>query len=321
VGVDDLNMAGTDVCVVVVHYGSVDITSRCIKSLARLKPHLRLYVVNNGSIAEAESLERVIARYPDLAAEVLHQDSNRGFAAGCNAGIRRALESGATHLWLLNNDAEAAADSLLHLLSFSRENPAAVIGSTVVEADRPGIIQCAGGVAYSPATTIIHTAHTGQSSRKAASLPEPKIDYIYGASLFVSADLFQELGFLDERYFLYYEELDICRRALAKGYVLKWCRGSVVRHHGGQATGTRTGDTARLSGTAAFHESRSLVLFTCRHHPVWLPAVLVMRLFARTALLFVRGQSAQAGAALRGIFSGCSECLSRLIKGRESGVS
>lgn len=291
-------------CVITVHYGDPEVTKRCLNSLARLTVQPYVVVSNNDSAQCADIIRDHIQALGDsIRAEVIQNRENRGFAAGCNTGVRRAQELDADYVWLLNNDAEAEASSLEALLACAAKTPKAIIGSTVVEMDRPGIIQVAGGVQYNPWTTVIKPAHIGRRRDEIDTLPELPIHYIFGASMFIPTRLFHDIGLMDEAYFLYYEELDLCTRAARHDWHLTWCKQSIVIHQGGASTCSP--DTKqRQSNVSAFHESRSTMLFTRKQHPNTVMIATLVRLFGKALKLATRKEWDLFPPTFQGLLSG-----------------
>ncbi len=235
---------------------------------------------------------------------MLQNPRNNGFAAGCNLGIAAALDRNAQFVWLLNNDAQICPGAYEALKECAAERPRAIIGATVVDAENRTHIQAAGGVRYCPATTWMTPAHAGEPLEATPQLSEPRMDYIYGASVFLPAAFFRAHEGLDEMVFLYFEELDLCRRAMSEGYALHWCRRCVVLHQGGAATGVTTGRVDTSNAIACFHETRSSVLFTRKHYPWLLPVVLLVRTLGKSCFLAWRRQWALIPSVFRGALQG-----------------
>ena len=215
--------------------------------------------------------------------------ANRGFAAGLNPAIRAALAAGCDFVWLLNNDAYAHPAALRRLLAQARAEPGAgIIGSTVVYQGRRGEVQCAGGCRYHPVSTVFRPCLGGLTLRQAVTSGEaPRLDYVHGASLFVRSDVFRQVGLLNEDFFLFYEELDLCRRARALGFDLAWARRSVVFHQG-SASLPRAERASDARSLTQYHENLSTLLYTARHHPRLLPAALLCRFLGKLACLGAR---------------------------------
>jgi Predicted glycosyltransferases len=295
----------TATCIVLVHYGDPEITKRCLDSLTRLTVTPHVVISNNDSEACGRLLrDHVKALGSSIRAEVVQNPGNKGFAAGCNVGIRRALDMGADHVWLLNNDTEVEPEALEALSRYAATNPQAIIGSTVVEMHAPEVVQVAGGVTYNAWTTVIAPAHAGRDRADAQILEPPQMDYVYGASFFIPIQCVEDIGGLDETFFLYYEELDYCTRAKKAGYRLAWCRESVVQHQGGAAAGSKTGERETPSRLAAYHESRSVILFTRKHHRGKLLPVLLGRILGKLLFLTIRRQWGLFHPTIAGLSNG-----------------
>lgn len=306
---------------ILVHYGDVGTTARCLDGLAEQGPNLSVIVSNNGPREAAEALFRhAETLWPDDAVRLImpggpkqespspvtlvHNGENRGFAAGCNAGIRLALaRKDARHVWLINNDARPDPGALTALVREAESHPRHLLGATVL-AGNGDRLQLAGGAAYYPATTRMVPQHAGATWTDVPGLAEPRLDYVYGASLFAPVTLYREVGLLDETFFLFCEELDLCARARKAGYELGWCRGCVVHHAVSAAIGQPGQATPEQARLAAFHEARSVILFTRKHHPRLLPFALAARTMGKLTALLARGKWECMGPSLSGLASG-----------------
>lgn len=303
-----MEKASANVGVVLVHYGEVSATLRCIDSLSTMAASPKVVVVNHDAPEHTRILDERIALH-GLEGRVEQQD-NRGFAAGCNAGVRTALALGAEYLWLLNNDTVVEPSALDALMVCAGKNPDSIIGATVLDFDSPGTIQVAGGFHYRPFLSAIRASHRGRAAGEVPGLAADRMDYIYGASFFLPVSLYKRVGPLDESFFLYYEELDFCIRARRNGATLLWCRDCEVRHVGGAAV--QSADASAASGgLAAYHEARSTLLFTRKHYPAALPTVLLLRLLAKPLFLLFRGKWRQLGAAYKGLLNGLIDAPGR----------
>ncbi len=266
----------------IINWQNWEITLKALNSLLQLPECgaelFSIIVVDNGSEDDSYSkLARYVAccDYPGL--ELIRADTNRGYAAGCNIGINRAIEQQAEFVWLLNNDVLLERGALTALISCAQgQHDVGVWGSTILNASTDEM-EYAGGGRYWPALGVQRPS----SGTRGASL-----DFIFGASLFVRAEVFERYGLLNERLFLYYEELDFAAR-IRDEYRLGWCKDSVVRHIGGASTGeSRSGAEIRQ-----YHENLSTFRFTYLHHTRWLPLVITLRLFSKPFLFVARGEA------------------------------
>jgi len=187
---------------------SID-TIRCVRAIdawQRLRPEI--WVVDNGS--QDESVARLQAECPNI--RLLLCEHNLGFAAGNNLAIRRAMEAGATRLFLLNNDAAIGEDDVVQLMATLQTSPrAGIVGSLLRDPPPLARLQAAGGrnVAWHVAT---HRLDLPKSEE-----PFP-VDYVPGTAILISSEVFRTAGLLDERYFISGEIADLCLRARRHGF-------------------------------------------------------------------------------------------------------
>ncbi len=207
----------------------------------------------------------------------LSTGGNLGYAGGNNVGIRYALtRPECKFIWILNNDTKITESALDELLKCAEQCPqVGFFGSTLLDYYNPDIVQVTGGCRYYPLTTIMKPVGAGKTLAQVSSIQASvKLDYISGAAFFCRAEVFRDVGLFDERFFLYYEEIDLIRRAKRVGYDLLWCPKSLVFHKGGVSTGSRSAMNPKGSWQSNYHENLSTLLYTAKHHPrlFWLVA-------------------------------------------------
>ena len=276
-----------DTCAVVVAWRSPDETVACVDALlAMTRVPDRVIVCENGSGGDvATQLADRLPRHPAVRLLVLPRNS--GFAAGCNAALRASLaEGGARRYLLLNSDATPFPDALAAFCAHAAACPGiGIFGATLVHADRPDVIQAAGGCRYHAATTIHRPAHAGAPLADAPRLAEPRLDYVSGACLFVRREVFARIELFDPGYFLYAEELDLCLRARRSGFALGWTRGAVVRHVGGGSLARVAATAQARTAFANYYETASLLRLTWRHYRPLFPVAAAFRFWGKLAAL------------------------------------
>lgn len=198
---------------------------------------------------------------------------NGGFAAGTNIGLRLALADGYDFFWVLNNDTVVQVDTLHWLLAKMQADPTiGMCGSTLVYYDDPKTVQVRGGARYvwwkGYALGIGEGSALSDGVEEAAI--EARMSFVNGASLLVSRACIEAVGLLEERYFLYWEEIDWAFRARGK-FRLGYASRSIVRHKVGASIGT--GKTEQQSPTADFYLIRSAWKFHARHSRRSIPFV------------------------------------------------
>ncbi|WP_461489481.1 glycosyltransferase family protein, partial [Pontibacter sp. HJ8] len=202
-------------------------------------------------------------------------DRNAGFAAGNNIAIKLALLwKDFDFLWLLNNDTIVDGDSLSELVSravFDRANALqiGIWGSKLLFYHNPDTIQALGGVFNLNTFTTSHIGENQKDSTLSLS-NTPRQDYVIGASMFVSKEFIENVGLLNEDYFLYFEELDWAKRGQLKNYNLGYVPTSRVYHKEGQTIGSSS-EGSKKSALADYHGIRSKILFVRKYYPRKLP--------------------------------------------------
>ncbi len=227
---------------------------------------------------------------PSASLVLITSRKNRGFAGGANLGLRYALSRGdADFFWLLNNDTVVDSEALPHLLEvMDARSRLGICGSTLAYFHCPGVVQARGGGRYDRWCGRTSLTGTGDPTDRARSGGMTPLDFIHGASMLVRRAFVEQVGLLDERYFLYFEELDWITRARGR-FELGHAPASLVFHKEGGAAGSATVRPRRRSYFADYHGIRSRILFTRRFYPYALPTV-YLGLFGAVLNRVVRGQ-------------------------------
>ncbi len=235
--------------------------------------------------------EKKLPNSTQARAVLLQTGENRGFAGGMNVGLRYALHFfECDYVWLLNNDVEIAADALQALRNCSQAQPDwGMIGSTILDAQDRHIVQCAGGCRYYPLLTLLRNIGQGLSVEQARKLPATRLDYAQGAALYLKVAAVQEIGLLNEEYFLFYEELDYAQRLRQAGYPIGWCRQAYVYHQGSASVGAYSQDKIKLQ-RANYYENLSTLKYSRNFHAAWLWLILPLRFILKSLALLLRRQ-------------------------------
>jgi GT2 family glycosyltransferase len=161
---------------------------------------------------------------------LLQSPANAGFAAGNNIGIRRALADGADYVWLLNNDTQPAPDALHALVEkMLADNTVGAAASICYFSEAPSRVQAWAGarvnlwIGYGRLTTIPHC--------------DEWFDSLNGTSMIVSRSALDDVGLLDEGFFLYWEDTEFCLRLQKKGWRIVAAPDSRVLHKVNASTG------------------------------------------------------------------------------------
>lgn len=254
--------------IVIVNYNTRDDLAACLGSIHAEAPrHLgRVWVVDNASTDGSQAMIR--DRWPDVT--VLALDENIGFAAANNRAIRAST---ADLILLLNSDTIVPAGAIDVLQARLEVSGAVAAGPRLV--DGQGRPEISFGPMLSPLAEwrqrrLVRLAASDRPEDRAlveALLArEQTVDWISGACLLVRREAAVRAGLLDERYFMYEEDVDFCAALRAGGGRVLFTPQAVVEHLRGRSR--------RQAGpTADRHYDRSHVLFYEKHHPAWAPVL------------------------------------------------
>jgi GT2 family glycosyltransferase len=228
--------------VLIVSYDSAAAIATCLASLARTAPDIPVAIREHGPDPAAEDRLRTSVAGHTAPVRLEFDPSNPGFGAGCNALAR---SSAAEWLLFLNPDTE-----LIEWPWAATEPPRqTVVGATMVDSGRPG---AHAGRSYGVADEI------ARSWFRHRRPPRDGRGFVSGAALLIDAESFRRLRGFDERYFLFYEDIDLCLRANDIGLPTVVADSWKVRHSGGHSTRTRFGQSLIWSYESGvrFHASR-----------------------------------------------------------------
>jgi len=228
---------------VVLNWNGGDDTAAALRSLDGIET----ICVDNGSTDGSDQV--VEASFPDV--ELLQTGANLGFAAGNNAGIRRALERGADWVLLMNNDAEAEPGLAAALEHAAGQRPdAGLLACTILNPD--------GTVQYSGAS---FNARLGYSGRVETAPPGAIRDVgrADGAALAVSRAAAERAGLLDESLFMYVEDVEWSLRIRQAGFGVVLVPDGRVRHKRSAASG------GSASTTNLYYDTRNTIAVAERH--------------------------------------------------------
>ncbi len=248
-----------NVATIIVNYRTAGLTIDCLKSLApiaRDNPAFSVELIDGGSGDDSpEVLSRAITENQwNHWIRFTPVKENKGFAGANNVGIRLALASQTRPdaVWLLNPDTVVHEGGLQPLLDRLNSSPQiGIVGSRLEFAD--GELQPSACRFPSIRSEFVDAMRFWIVSRLfsrheiAPTPPEHAIaiDWVVGASFLVRTEVFEQIGLLDDAYFMYYEEVDFCHRASAAGFQTWYEPKSRVIHFVGQSSGV-TGAQAVL---------------------------------------------------------------------------
>jgi GT2 family glycosyltransferase/glycosyltransferase involved in cell wall biosynthesis len=293
--------ARSSIAAVILNYNTPDDTLLAVHSLRASRRSLdHVYVVDNGpDEACAEALEP----FGD-SIRFIRSPGNVGFSAGCNIGIRAAVDAGAYYVLLVNSDAVVAPDTLERLEhALTLEPGAGIAAPLIVARAEPGVVASA-GIRYSAASGRMRHEGFGGRTEDFCEGPARSVDVVSGCVMLIRREVFDAAGTFDERYFYSFEDIEFCLRARRAGIVSLLVPSALAYHEGHQSIGPA---------------SASRLYYAARNHLLLAQSALPMtgvRAFARAAGIVLlniayalRGPNVPTLPALRAVASGTADYL------------
>jgi GT2 family glycosyltransferase len=233
------------IAVVTVNYNTAEDTKNFLKSLENSKIpgfSLQTIIVDNGS---KESLH--LSKKENIT--VIRLDENTGFTGGYNRGIREALDEGADYILVINNDTILDQFMIEELLKvYDLHEDAGIIAPKIYFAkghefhkDRytkeelGKVIWYAGGYVDWANIQSVHRGVDEVDHGQYNSTQET--DFITGCCMLIKKEVFEKVGTFDERFFLYYEDGDLCQRVKRAGYKLYYAPKAILQHINASSSG------------------------------------------------------------------------------------
>ncbi len=269
------------VVTVVLSFNSKAYIKECLDSLKGTE----VVVVDAGSTDG--SAEYIKKDFNGL--KLIISDKNLGYAGGNNLGIKYALESGADLIWIVNPDIVVDKNALDEAIKAMTDNVAVVASKVYFAAgfefhkvkykksELGKVIWYAGA---DNDWNNVYAKHWGINEVDRGQFNKQKeIGYATGSSMLLRSEAIKQTGLIDERYFMYYEENDLCQRIKQAGYKLIYAPKSEVWHKVGQAAGIG-------SGLADYYIARNRMLFGMR----WAPLRAKLALIRESVKLLIIGR-------------------------------
>jgi len=289
-----------DVSIVIVSFNTKEVTRQCLEYVQKHAAAVRHEVLVVDNASEDGSADMVAAEFPR--AHLIRQDENKGFAGGNNPAMKIAR---GRYVLLLNSDAFLAEGVLPKTIEYMDEHPdIGVLGCKLTDPD--GTMQPSARMLPGPLNKILHI--TGLAARFSKSKFFGRIDYtwwdhsepkpvgwVVGAYFLIRRQTMEDIGVLDDRYFLYFEEIDYCLSARRAGWDVVFYPYASVIHLGGQSS-VKTGERVSAKGrqmiairiTSEFRYYRKLygwlhVLLSAGIELKWNGIIFVRNLLSRSA--------------------------------------
>jgi GT2 family glycosyltransferase len=234
--IDDFPVAGAPteprVAAVVLNYREVEDTKNCIVSLRECGyQNLKIILVDNAS--QNGSVEELARAFPDL--PLLIQPTNLGYAGGNNAGIRFALTMNVDYILISNDDVVVTKGFLEPMVGMmERDKGIGIVSPKVFYSSSPQEVFAAVGEFNSWFCTGMDKGRDEEACR--STTLECDVNYVPGVLLLARREVFETVGLFDERFFMYFEDVEFSRRVRTR-YRMAYTARSVAFHKGGAGKG------------------------------------------------------------------------------------
>jgi GT2 family glycosyltransferase len=194
----------------------------CLESLLTTEyPNFKIILVDNAS--SDNSIESVRRRFPEV--DIIVNTRNLGFSEGNNIGIRRAISAGADYVVLLNQDTRVEPNWLSELVSVGEsEQRVGILGSVQLNYESDD---------FNSWTTSAMGENLDELKEPARARRWIPVEWVEGSCFAIKRETLEKIGLLDPIYFAFYEEIDLCRRAAYRGFLVALAPRSRIHHFRG----------------------------------------------------------------------------------------
>lgn len=259
------------IAIIILNYNKQDNILECLASIKKIKKcpdwELVISVVNNQ--VKENDLLRLKQKYPDLI--LLNNKENLGFAQGNNLGIKNILRNNQDYVLLLNNDTTVDDHFLLGLIKSAQKDQLIGIISPKIyfypgyefhqqryrEADRGKVIWYAGGIVDWKNVLASHRGVDEVDQDQYDKLEET--DFATGCCMLIKREVFETIGYFDQKYFLYWEDIDFCKRAKLAGFKVIFDPQSLIWHKNASSSEGAGGESS------VYYQTRNRLLFAYKY--------------------------------------------------------
>lgn len=238
------------VSAIVLNWKDTRRTMRCVSSLAASSHLEHVYVVDNESSGELRAELKHLDCRPGLTWSLTEMSTNLGFAGAINVALEQSLASDYDATLVINNDAFIDDLSIFKLFSALESDPSTgLVAPKILHLD--GTEESSGGYL----NPFLGTAHHKHGSKRSA-------DFATWACILVRSKALKEVGLLDERFFMYWEDIDISLRFHEAGWRTAICESAAAHHE------VSTNRQSYPTAIKAYH-TWSAILFAKKHGGLW----------------------------------------------------
>ncbi len=254
------------ITIIIPNWNGKKFLLECFESIFKINySNYSVIMVDNGSFDK--SVQFVKDKFPQV--EIIENKRNLGFAAACNQGIRQAFKDKADYVLLLNNDTVVSSNFLIKMVKAGEHNKKiGIIGSKIYYFENKKKIWFAGG-------KFIWWRGSGkhcfwQKIEKKELRGVRKSDFITGCAMLIKKQVFEDIGYFYEPYFLTVEDLDFCWQAKKKGWEIVVNLDSYLWH---KVSASRQGEFSFSNG---YYGTRNRLVFAFKRTKNFLGGIILL---------------------------------------------
>jgi hypothetical protein len=212
---------------IIVNFKGRELLSRCLASVDKIVDVSKeLILINN------DSVPLIAPALKSCPLKLIQSPQNIGFGRGVNLGAAAAKGE---YLFFLNPDAELVFSALRPALQkFEADARLAILGAKIIDA-KNNIQEWSAGEKITPWRIVKNNLGFDPNKIFREQIDPLEVDWVSGGALLIRKDIFQKLGGFDEKFFLYWEDVDLCRRARKLGLKILYFPSVTARHLGGRS--------------------------------------------------------------------------------------
>ena len=248
----------SSIAIIIINWRKYNLTKNCIQSVFKSTyVNFKIIIVDNeyqnNGFAEFEKNDKI---------HIIKNEKNEGFARANNQGIKYSLKNGFDYILVLNNDTEIKNNLLYSLIKQSNKLNQKIIQPLILNYDGTKIWNAGG--------TINNFFGTFQTNKKGESFKNFKknmdfTDWFTGCCVLIKSEVFNDIGYFDERFFAYYEDVDYSIRLKKMGYSIALMTDSYLQHYESASSKSINKSEGNLSPYVHYLNIRNHILLLKKH--------------------------------------------------------
>ncbi|MBT4209851.1 MAG: glycosyltransferase family 2 protein [Candidatus Komeilibacteria bacterium] len=264
-----------DISIVIVNWKAKDFLKKCLKSIFDYQNdyQVEVFVVDNDS--QDGSVEMLKEKFPQVILMPLAK--NIGFGAANNLAIDKAQ---AEYIFLLNPDTELTKDFLDHAFVYMQSNPGVgIIAPKILNSDGSQQLSIRRNPNLLSQILVLFKLINILPNNRILSnylfknfdyTKEQSVDQIMGAAMLIHKSVFEKIGIFDEKFFIWFEEVDLCKRARQANISIRYFPGAEIVHHGGESFSQANSLKKQL------FFNNSLLYYFYKHKAIWQSFIILL---------------------------------------------